>query len=334
MKKLLFTSMSLYMPVVMSMTLNMKNIDSSFTEAQFNSSPKAVVQKIEAPPSIRSNMTCFSKKWFDLKELEDLDLTRKLDDLKAINSEAFYEIDNDGEQLQCFIAQKLKREEADLFDQLLSAIDRAVDSEVVLLVPSEKENNVPSITQTIHQSDDPTIDINDRSFMRNHDKSLLRKIGRAEMIVGGVEIIGMGTLMALPKSITKWDEDFMDDAKRNYKRAWSSAPVWDEDEWAINYIGHPYAGAIYYNSMRSQDASILSSFVFSTAQSVIWEYGIEAAAEQPSIQDLLFTSTIGSVAGELAHQATLKMRRNGMTGMEKVIVTIINPSYVLNNGYK
>jgi hypothetical protein len=334
MKKLLFGSICLYMPAVMSMTLNMKNIDSNISSFQLNSSPSALVQKIEAPPSINSNMTCFSTKWFELKELADLDLARKFDDLKELNPEAFYEIDSNGEKLQCFVTERLKSEEIELFDQILSAIDREVESEVVLLVPSEKENKVPKINQTIHHSDDPTIDINDRSFMRNHDKSLLRKIGRAEMIVGGVEAIGMGTLMALPRSITKWDEDFISDAKRNYKRAWSSAPVWDKDEWAINYIGHPYAGAIYYNSLRSQNASVLSSFVFSTAQSVIWEYGIEAAAEQPSIQDLLFTSTIGSVAGELAHQATLKMRRNGMTGVEKVIVTIINPSYVLNNGYK
>jgi hypothetical protein len=42
---------------------------------------------------------------------------------------------------------------------------------------------------------------------------------------------------------------------------------------------------------------------------------------------------IGSVLGESTHQATLAMRRNGYTLVQKITVTIINPIFVIHNGY-
>lgn len=174
----------------------------------------------------------------------------------------------------------------------------------------------------------------DESGLRNEYKSFSRKLWRAELLIGGTELAGMGILIALPKSVTKWPDNWMQSAGQNLKRAWTTAPVMDKDEWAVNYIGHPLAGAMYYNALRSQGATRLQSFLFSTVQSTFWEYTIEAVAEQPSIQDLIVTPVVGSVIGELSHQATLRMKRRGFNTLEKVVVTLINPTYVLNNGYK
>lgn len=159
--------------------------------------------------------------------------------------------------------------------------------------------------------------------LRNENSSLFRKALRAELLVGGTEALGMGILVALPTSITKWEEGFLKKAKHNLKRAWTMPPVFDKDDWAI-----------YYNALRSQGATRLQSFLFSTLQSTIWEYCIEAVAERPSIQDLFVTPIVGSIIGELAHGATMKMRKNGFTLGEKILVTVINPSFILNNGYK
>ena len=74
--------------------------------------------------------------------------------------------------------------------------------------------------------------------------------------------------------------------------------------------------------------------LFSCSQSLIWEYTIEALEEQPSMQDLLITSNVGSLIGEGCHRLTVKMRKNGLTLPEKIFISIINPGYVLNNGYK
>lgn len=170
-------------------------------------------------------------------------------------------------------------------------------------------------------------------ILRNQDRPLGRKILRGAFLIGSVELGGMIILNLMPKEITKWESDYIKSAKKNLARSFTQPPVWDKDEWAINYIGHPYAGSIYYNALRSQGATIFQSFAFSTVESAIWEYVIEGIAEQPSIQDLIITPVLGSVVGELTHIATLRMRRNGFNFLEKAFVIVLNPTYWANNGF-
>lgn len=152
-------------------------------------------------------------------------------------------------------------------------------------------------------------------------------------IWGGIGLGMMATLMAVPRTVTKWKGDYVQDAISNLGRAYTQPPVWDQDHWQLNYVGHPYAGGLYYNTIRAQGGNPFQSLLFSTFISTAWEYLLEATAEQPSIQDLFVTPLVGSAIGELSHQATLKMKKNGYTITEKVVVTIINPMYVLLNGY-
>ena len=50
---------------------------------------------------------------------------------------------------------------------------------------------------------------------------------------------------------------------------------------------------------RRSGFTVLESFGYSTIMSTFfWEYGIEAFAEIPSIQDLIITPVVGSVLGE------------------------------------
>ncbi|MFZ2890098.1 DUF3943 domain-containing protein, partial [Sulfuricurvum sp.] len=50
---------------------------------------------------------------------------------------------------------------------------------------------------------------------------------------------------------------------------------------------------------RNDGLSIGESAAFSTLMSTFfWEYGYEAFAEVPSIQDLIFTPLVGSLFGE------------------------------------
>ncbi len=153
-------------------------------------------------------------------------------------------------------------------------------------------------------------------------------------IWGGTFVGMFGVLMLMPRSVTKWEEGYIDDAISNLDRAFSEPPVWDEDHWEINYIGHPYAGSLYYNTIRAQGGSMLSSFLFSAFVSTGWEYVYEGVAEQPSIQDLFVTPVAGAILGELIHQATLGMKKNGYSIFEAAFVTIFNPMHVIMNGYK
>ena len=187
----------------------------------------------------------------------------------------------------------------------------------------------------IDLADSPVIDpsIVIHPLLRNQNSSFWRKAGRGELLIGGVEIIGMGILMMLPNEMTKWEEDWQKVAKRHIKRTFTRPPIWDQDDFFFNYIGHPIAGSYYYNAVRSQNAKWWESLLFSTAQSCIWEYLIEGFAEQPSIQDLIFTPIGGLILGEPAHIMTMQMRRNGFNFIEKVCVLLLNPMFVINNGF-
>jgi len=170
--------------------------------------------------------------------------------------------------------------------------------------------------------------------LRNENATLRTKLWRGEKLIGGAELAGMGILILLPKKVTKWQDDWMQDAMRNLKRSWTNMPVWDHDDWGFNYLGHPIAGSYYYNAIRSQNASVLSSFAFSAFQSTLWEYVVEGIAERPSIQDLFVTPIGGAIVGELTHRATLKMQRRGFSFFEKAFVLVFNPMYAINNGFK
>ena len=51
-------------------------------------------------------------------------------------------------------------------------------------------------------------------LLRNEYSSFWKKAGRGELLIGGIEIICMGTLMLMPKEVTKWQPGWIKAAKR------------------------------------------------------------------------------------------------------------------------
>ena len=152
------------------------------------------------------------------------------------------------------------------------------------------------------------------------------KFRRAWVPITCGEVALLGITAALPKSWTGWSARFVQDGTDNFKEAWTKPPVMDTDAWFHNYIGHPYGGSLYYNSVRSQGATVAQSFLTSAVLSVQWEYIFEAVAERPSIQDLVITPVVGSALGEVIHRTTARMRRNGTTVFEKAFIVVLNPA--------
>ena len=60
-----------------------------------------------------------------------------------------------------------------------------------------------------------------------------------------------------------------------------------------------------------------------------WEYLFEAVAERPSTQDLIITPFAGALLGEMVHQLTQAMRRNGTNLFEDIAILILNPTSLL-----
>lgn len=90
--------------------------------------------------------------------------------------------------------------------------------------------------------------------------------------------------------------------------------VWEHNAWYINYLGHPYFGGSYYQVARKSGYRQWDSFMYSLLMSTFyWEYGIEAFAEPPSVQDLVVTPVIGWIYGEWAFNKQQKIRMDGGT---------------------
>lgn len=126
----------------------------------------------------------------------------------------------------------------------------------------------------------------------------------AVLIAGGAAALII--LELLPENSTQWDRSAIKDVPffQRYYNNVIRGPHWDGDKFFFNYVLHPYAGAAYFMSARSQGFSFWYSALYSFCISTFfWEYGVEAFMERPSIQDLIVTPVAGSILGELFYRA-------------------------------
>lgn len=150
----------------------------------------------------------------------------------------------------------------------------------------------------------------------------------------------MAILYVMPESVSKWDRDEMKFSTlgKKWKEHISEGPIWDQDEWEINYIGHPYFGAAYYMVARNQGLNPLESGAYSFLMSAfLWEMGIEAFAEVPSKQDIIITPLIGSVIGEAFYIWEQRIEANnnlvmGSSWFGKSMLVLLNPAGTASAG--
>lgn len=132
-------------------------------------------------------------------------------------------------------------------------------------------------------------------------------------------VIGSGfglfaILSVLPNSITRWEDDNDRDLSSQWINNVTAGPVWDKDDFYLNYLAHPYFGGVFYQSARKSGYRQWDAFIYSFMMSTFyWEYGVEAFAERPSIQDIVVTPLLGWVYGEWAFNSERDLRLNGST---------------------
>ncbi len=178
----------------------------------------------------------------------------------------------------------------------------------------------------------------DIDVLRSTDKNLTNDTRNLAYSMG----VAMGILWLMPESVTKWNKDEIRNSDRGIFNQYADnvrrGPVVDKDDWAVNYIGHPLSGAAYYMVARTNGLSKWQSFGYSVVMSTFfWEYGIEALAEIPSIQDLILTPTIGALIGEAAYnmEQTIKANDGKLWGSERagrVALVVLNPMGSISDG--
>lgn len=136
---------------------------------------------------------------------------------------------------------------------------------------------------------------------------------------GSILAMAVGTiafLYVMPESFSKWPQEKKDLSPNKlwerYDDSISGGPVWDHDEPEVNYLGHPYFGAAYYTHAMSKNFTRLESLSYSFMMSTcVYEYGLEAFFEDPSIQDLFVTPLAGALFGEAFITMSDGIRSNG-----------------------
>lgn len=173
-----------------------------------------------------------------------------------------------------------------------------------------------------------------KPVLRNQYAPFGRKFLRATGLVFASEALEMVGLFLYRSDFTNWNHSELWQFGKHYKAAYTLPPIIDKDDFLGNFVEHPYQGTLEYNALRSQGAKAWQSALFVTLHSTFWEYVIEACEERPSIQDLIVTPVGGTVFGEIIHCVTMQMSKNGFTWYEALVVTIFNPMFVINNGFK
>jgi hypothetical protein len=107
----------------------------------------------------------------------------------------------------------------------------------------------------------------------------------------------------------------LEPSAEQFRRSFTSAPTWNDTEpWTANYVAHPIMGSLLYTAARRSNYGPVGSFLFATAASTFWEYGVESWFAQPSWPDLLVTSTTGALIGEARWWARQRLLRGGRPG--------------------
>lgn len=90
---------------------------------------------------------------------------------------------------------------------------------------------------------------------------------------------------------------------------------WDDNSFEINQFQHPYQGAFYFNSARTNGYDFWASAPWPVVGSLMWEYFFEAYPPAPN--DLVNTSIGGIVLGETLYRLSRLTLDNTATGAER-----------------
>ncbi len=149
----------------------------------------------------------------------------------------------------------------------------------------------------------------------------------------GLQWVAIGVIYVLPNEFSGWSDSEKESNQLKRWREHVTKPVWDGDDFYINYILHPYWGATYYTRGRERGLSRSGAFWFAVLQSSLFEFGAEAFFEPASIQDLIFTPGLGALLGMYFETVRdgIKQRRGALSWGDKTILVLTDPFGAINH---
>ncbi|MBN8216117.1 MAG: DUF3943 domain-containing protein [Spirochaetes bacterium] len=136
-------------------------------------------------------------------------------------------------------------------------------------------------------------------------------VSKPNLLVPTAVVVGtLGLALAAWTQVNPRISQFEEIGWDRYVRNITRPPRWDHDYWVLDYIAHPLVGSETFLLCRNEGFPFFTSLLFSAASSALWEFGFEAVAERPSVQDLILTPLIGSLIGEFRFQSGRSLRRS------------------------
>lgn len=103
----------------------------------------------------------------------------------------------------------------------------------------------------------------------------------------------------------------------------------DDNEFAMNNVAHPVAGALYYRLARVNGFGPLGASLFSVGGSTFWEVMVELR-EVASLNDLISTPTAGIAIGEALYQHQEFFRRASPSWRNSVLEKLLGGPILVN----
>jgi hypothetical protein len=148
----------------------------------------------------------------------------------------------------------------------------------------------------------------------------------------GYQVIAAGIWFLTPESVSQWSDD---QRKTSLQKWWENVrhPQWDPDTWYVNYLGHPYFGAIGYIRARERHFGAFGGFWYAALLSGLYEFGIEAMFERPSYQDLIVTPVGGLLIGALLFEPIREriLRKPELRWYDHIPLALTDPLGVSNS---
>jgi hypothetical protein len=143
----------------------------------------------------------------------------------------------------------------------------------------------------------------------------------------GYQVVVVGILYFMPQKVSSWSEEQKESFTIDKWAENVGETGWDEDDWYLNYVFHPYWGATYYIRARERGLNKFDSFLYSAFLSTLYEFGIEALFEPPSVQDLIVTPCAGSLLGMYFEKVREKIKAKGdqQKWYDKVMFVLTDP---------
>lgn len=129
-----------------------------------------------------------------------------------------------------------------------------------------------------------------------------------------VEVLGLHALIG-SVNMYVFSEDY---AKVGFN-AWSynlkTGWEWDVDRFGMNFLAHPYSGALNFLSARSNGYNFWVSSLFAIGGSLVWEYFGENTL--PAFNDIVNTPISGAAFGEVFYRLSSNLLDDRTTGAER-----------------